>query len=285
MGFRAIDVHAHLSTKPWNVTFSKLNAAMEKYYGFKTKELTEKEMAEEFIEAGVKGILIGMDAESNLGTPRVPNDYVAKLAKDYPDAFIGSFVCVDPWKGEMAIQEIDHCIRNLGMMGVKFQGIAQAFFPSDRRFYPIYEKCLELKVPVQFHMGTTGLGAGMPGGMRSHLKYTQPIPYLDDLAADFPDLTIIGCHYAWPWQNEMIAVLLHKANVYNELSGWSPKYFTPEFKKEVNGRLQDKFMFGSDYPVLSHARLIADWEQSGFKPEVLEKVFYKNAQRILNLKV
>ena len=284
MAFRAIDVHAHLSTKPWNVTFEKLNAAMEEYYGFKTRELTEKEMAEEFIEAGVRGILIGMDAESNMGTSRVPNDYVAKLAKDYPDAFIGAFACIDPWKGEMAVQEVEHCIKDLGMIGVKFQGIAQAFFPSDRRFYPIYEKCLEYKVPVQFHTGTTGLGAGMPGGMGSHLKYTQPIPYLDDLAADFPELTIIACHYSWPWQNEMIAVLLHKANVYNELSGWSPKYFTPEFKKEVNGRLQDKFMFGSDYPVLSHSRLISDWEKAGFKPEVLEKVFYKNAQRILNLK-
>ena len=80
-------------------------------------------------------------------------------------------------------------------------------------------------------------------------------------------------------------MLLHKGNVYNELSGWSPKYFSPEFKREINGRLQDKFMFGSDYPVLSHKRLFQDWESEGYKPEVLEKVFWKNAQRILKLNI
>ena len=282
---RAIDVHAHFATSKGVASMSKFNEAMEKYYGYKTKILTEEEMAKEFVEADVKGILIGIDAESNLGVPGTPNDYVAQVVKDYPDAFIGAFACIDPWKGEMAIQELEHCIKDLGMLGLKFQSIAQAFFPDDRRFYPLYEKCVELKIPVQFHMGTTGLGAGLPGGMGARIKYTRPIPHIDDVAADFPDLTIIACHYSWPWQDEMIAVLLHKANVYNELSGWSPRYFSPAFKKEVNGRLQDKFMFGSDYPVLAHQRLFQDWDAENFKPEVLEKVFYKNAQRILNLNI
>ena len=127
-----------------------------------------------------------------------------------------------------------------------------------------------------------GIGAGLPGGMGIKLEYCKPL-LLDAVAADFPELTIIACHPSWPWQDEMIAVLVHKANVYNELSGWSPKYFSDALKKEIGGRLQDKFMSGSDYPALTHDRLSKDWDSLGLKPEVLEKIFYKNAQRIVGL--
>jgi predicted TIM-barrel fold metal-dependent hydrolase len=114
------------------------------------------------------------------------------------------------------------------------------------------------------------------------LKYTQPL-HLDDVAADFPKLKVIACHPSWPWQSEMIAILLHKANVFMETSGWSPKYFTPELKKEISGRLQDKVMFGSDYPVLSYERLFRDWDTEGYPASVLDKIFLSNARRILRL--
>ena len=185
----------------------------------------------------------------------------------------------------MAVQEVERAIKELGMMGVKFQAIAQGFYPDDRRFYPIYEKCLELKVPVSFHVGSTGLGAGLPGGGGHRLSYTRPIPHIDNIAADFPDLTIIMIHPAWPWHEEQIAVLLHKANVYADLSGYAPRYFPDAIKKEVNGRLQDRFMFGSDYPEISPKRWLDEFEAGGYKSEVIEKVLYKNAQRILGLKV
>jgi predicted TIM-barrel fold metal-dependent hydrolase len=81
----------------------------------------------------------------------------------------------------------------------------------------------------------------------------------------------------------MIAILLHKANVFMETSGWSPKYFTPELKKEIAGRLQNKVMFGSDYPVLAYERLFRDWDAEGYPAAVLDKVFLANARRILRL--
>src|SRR3990172_974770 len=182
----------------------------------------------------------------------------------------------------MAIQELERAVKVLKLNGAKFQPSVQGFFPNDRRFYPLYEKCVELKIPVQFHTGTTGIGAGMPGGMGIHLKYTQPV-YLDDVAADFPDLTIIACHPSWPWQEEMIAVLLHKGNVFNELSGWSPKYFPESLKRKIRGRLQDKVMFGSDYPLLSHQRLFADYEAEKYPPAILDKIYHQNAERILGI--
>jgi len=280
---KAIDVHAHLNTKEMmEVSLGKYNEAMQKYYKFDLKTKTPEEMAKDFIQADVKGILVGWDAENASGLPRLSNDELARIVKQFPAAFVGGFAGVDPWKGKMAIKEAERAIKELGLMGLKFQPAVQAFYPNDHRFYPLWEKCVELKAPVQFHTGTTGIGAGLPGGMGIKLAYCQPI-YLDMVAADFSDLTIIACHPSWPWQEEMIAVLLHKANVYNELSGWSPKFFSDSLKREINGRLQDKFMFGSDYPALTHERLFKDWDALGFKAEVLEKVFYKNAQRILGL--
>lgn len=146
---------------------------------------TAKEMAQEFIDLDVKALLIAWDSEANRGTPIVSNDYVARLVKDYPDAFIGGWAMIDPWKGKMAIRELERCVKELGLIGLKFQPIAQGFFPSNRQFYPLYEKCVELKIPVSFHVGTTGMGAGLPGGGGYHLKYTKPIPYLDDYLCTF----------------------------------------------------------------------------------------------------
>ena len=280
---KAIDVHAHLTTKEMmGDSLGKYNEAMQKYYKFEMKYKSPEEMAQDFIKADVKAFLMGWDAETASGLPKFKNDTLADIVKKFPDAFLGGFAGVDPWKGEMAVAEIERASKKLGLIGVKFQAAVQGFFPNDQRFYPLWETCQALGLPVQFHTGTTGIGAGLPGGMGIKLKYCHPM-YLDDVAADFPNLTIIACHPSWPWQEEMIAVLTHKANIYNELSGWSPEYFSESLKREIGGRLQDKFMFGSDYPALTHERLFADWEKSGFKPEVLDKVYLKNAQRILKL--
>ncbi len=280
---KAIDVHCHLSTRPQYEAWGEYLAAMERYYKFKPATRTEEEMAAELRRADVKACIIAWDAEAGTGHPRLSNDYVADLVRRFPDTFLGGWAMVDPWKGREALHEAERALTKLNLLGIKFQSTAQAFFPDDQRFYPLYELCQSLGKAVQFHTGTTGFGAGTPGGMGLKLKYCRPIPHLDDVAADFPRLTIIACHPSWPWQDETIAVVLHKANVHMEMSGWSPKYFTEPLKREIRGRLQDRVMFGSDYPVLGYERLFRDWESEGYPAEVLEKVYLKNAQRILGL--
>lgn len=286
---RAIDVHAHPSTAPFSrdrIWGPEVAQSLYQYYGISEKVRTDEEMAQEFSELDLKALIIGWDAQAESGYDSSDtNDEVAKLIKKFPDVFIGGWAMIDPWKGKAAIKELERCVKELGLMGLKFQQAAQAFFPNDKRFYPLYEKCVELKIAVSFHTGTTGLGAGLPGGHGTRLKYTRPIPYIDDVAADFPELTIVMIHPAWPWHEEQIAVLLHKANVYADLSGWAPRYFPDSIKREVNGRLRDKYMFGSDYPEIPPKRWLDEFEGGGYKPEVIEKVLYKNAQRILNLKV
>lgn len=256
---------------------------MADYYKFDYANMvhTEDEFAQAVKAAEARAIILGIDAETSTGLDSIPNDYVMNLVKKYPDSFIGGFAGIDPWKGQKALQETERAIKELGMMGVKLHPPVQAFFTNDKRIYPLYDLCSDLGVPVQFHTGTTGVGVNMKE-KRIRLKYGRPL-HLDDVAADFPELTIIACHPSWPWQDETIMILLHKDNVFNELSGWSPKYFSPALKKEINGRLQDKFMFGSDFPAFDYTQLFEAWEAEKYRPDVIEKVFIKNAQRILNI--
>jgi predicted TIM-barrel fold metal-dependent hydrolase len=128
----------------------------------------------------------------------------------------------------------------------------------------------------------TGMGAGMPGGMGAKTRHAHPSA-IDTLAADFPTLTIIMAHPGYPWIDETTVVALHKANVYWEMSGWGPKYLPEQILRDMRGRLQDKMMFGSDYPSIPYPRLLKEWNELGFKPEFLEKFFHGNAERVLGL--
>jgi predicted TIM-barrel fold metal-dependent hydrolase len=139
-----------------------------------------------------------------------------------------------------------------------------------------------LNVPVLIDVGTTGMGAGLPGGMGAKLRHAHPSA-IDELAADFPNLTIVAAHPGWPWVDEMTAVALHKGNVFWEVSGWAPKYFPSQLKIDIRGRLKDKIMFGSDYPSIPHARLLREWSQLGYADDVMERVFHGNAERVLGL--
>ena len=139
-------------------------------------------------------------------------------------------------------------------------------------------------MPVLFHSGMAAAGAGTPGGMGTKLKYTQPI-HIDEVAADFPELQIISAHPSWPWQAESLAVARHKANVYIDLSGWAPKYFSPELVQYVNTIIQDKVMFGSDWPALSVERWMEEFNQISIKPEVRPKILLENAKKFFNLKL
>lgn len=280
---RAIDMHVHPGTREYLVdSGGKYIADALHYFHRHDAVVSVAEMAEYYRGLSIMAVLLAWDAETATGLPPVTNDYVAGVVKEYPDCFIG-FASVDPWKGIVATRELTRAVRELGLRGLKCHPIAQAFYPNDRRFYPLWETCQGLGVPLLLHTGTTGVGAGVPGGNGLKLKYAQPIPYIDDIAADFPRLTIIGAHPSWPWQEEMLAVATHKTNIYIDLSGWSPKYFSPSLVRYANTILQDRVLFGSDYPFLTPERWLADFEQAGFKPEVREKILLGNAKRLLGL--
>src|SRR5205823_4889176 len=132
------------------------------------------------------------------------------------------------------------------------------------------------------HTGQTGVGAGMKGGNGLRLKYSNPM-YVDDVAVDFPEMPIILAHPSFPWQEEALAVATHKANVYIDLSGWSPKYFPKILVQYSNTLLKDKVLFGSDYPVISPERWMEEFEKLPIRAEVKQKIFKENAAKLLKL--
>jgi len=256
--------------------------ALAKYWNRSWTAKTEAEVVAEFKKVGVKAVLVAFDIETVTGTPPCSNDYVAKMRDDNPDVILQAWAAVDPFKDKAAIEEAKRAIKQLRMLGFHFHPIMGHFSVDDRRLYPLWETINELQVPVMVDVGTTGMGAGMPGGLGAILRHAHPAA-IDRLAADFPDLSIVAAHPGWPWTEEMIAVALHKGNVSWELSGWSPKYFPDALKRDIKGRLKDKIMFGSDYPSIAYDRLFREWQELGYSDELMEKIFHGNAERILGL--
>lgn len=277
---KAIDVHVHIRTGERRLQQEAHYQAATQYFKTSLVQNTPEQTAAYYQSMDVRAVIFDVDAETQTGL-KISNAEIVQWVERFPQTFIG-FGSVDPWKGKAAVREAEWCADH-GLRGLKFQPASQAFFPNDRRFYPLWEKAQDLGLICLFHTGTTGIGAGSPGGNGIKLKYGQPIPYLDDVAADFPGLKIIAAHPSWPWQSEMLAVARHKSNVYIDLSGWAPKYFSPELIQYVNNLIKDRTLFGSDYPLFSPERWFQEFAQLPIKDEVRPLILKENACKLLGL--
>lgn len=232
-----------------------------------------------FPQRRIGAVVFDVDRETTTGE-KIDNDVIAKMAAG-SDGWLIGFASVDPWKGDDAIAEIERCAK-LGLRGLKVHPITQKFDFGDERFFPIWETCERLGWPILLHTGTTGIGAGSPGGRGLMLEYGRPVPAIDRVAGTFADLRLIAAHFAWPWHLELLAVARHKGNVYIDLSGWSPKYFPDEVVKYMNSVIPDKFLFGSDYPLMTPERWKKDFDGLAIKDEVVQKVMLDNARQLLD---
>jgi predicted TIM-barrel fold metal-dependent hydrolase len=278
---RKLDLHAYPNTQAWIDCQGPYVDALAAYWKRDWKAKTEEDVIAEFQAADVETCLVALDLSTTIGTPPCSNDYVAAMRDRHP-CVVQAWAAVEPAKGEAAILEARHAIRDLNMLGFHFHPIMQHFSMDERRFYPLWEEISALKVPVMVDVGMTGMGAGMPGGMGAKTRHAHPSA-IDALAADFPDLTILMAHPGYPWMDETVAVALHKGNVFWEMSGWAPKYLPSSLVRDMRGRLQDKMMFGSDYPSISYPRLFQEWGGLGFSDDFLEKFYHGNAERVLGL--
>ena len=279
MELLAIDVHVHpTSPEAIGVLGADLEA-MGRYFGREIPQISMDELAQQYRARKMMAVLLAMDTSTSTGWPPVPNDHIAAAVRAHADVFIG-FAGVDPWKGRLAVDEARRAREFLGLRGLKLHPGLQKFAPNDDRFYPLWAAAAELGLVCLFHTGMMGTGAGLPGGGGYKLKYVNPL-LLDDVAADFPSLEIIMAHPGWPWQPEQLAMARHKANLYIDLSGWSPKYFPGELVQNMNGLLQDKCLFGSDWPFLSPERWLADFAALPIGEAVRRKILRDNARRLL----
>ena len=273
----AIDVHVHLEPEMDNT----VDAAAKKYFGDSSAPLDRKGMAEYYRSRNIAFVVFAVD-EQLTGKPRVTNGEVLQFAADNSDIAI-PFASIDPHRGVAGVRDAKRLIAQGNVRGFKFHPPIQQFFPNDRVAYPLYEVIAAAKLPVIFHTGHSGIGTGMPGGGGVRLKYGNPLP-IDDVAVDFPDMPIIMAHPSFPWQDEAISICLHKPNVYIDLSGWSPKYFSPTLIQYANTLLKSKVLFGSDYPLITPDRWLADFEKITIREEVRPLVLKQNAMRLFGLK-
>jgi len=270
-----IDSHGHMSLPEM---FMEASSA---YFHAGQRAPAIDEIAGYYRERRIGAVVFTVDTEAFTGHPAISNEEIAEGAAKHGDVLI-PFASVDPAKGKAGARTLRRLVTEHGMRGLKFHPSLQDFAPNDGSAYPLLEVAQELGIPAVFHTGQTGIGAGMRGGGGVRLSLSNPM-LLDDVAVAFPDLTIILAHPSFPWQDEALAVATHKPNVYIDLSGWSPKYFPPQLVRYANSLLQDKVLFGTDFPLITPDRWLADFARLDFKPQVRPKILKDNAARLLNL--
>jgi len=279
----SFDIHVH----PWTRAFMKKNGPIMKACEFFKLDLSRLpsstgQILEEMDEAGVShAVILGQDTHATRNPAfksyTLKNDEIAKLAGGSGDRLI-PFAGVDPNSGREAVSELKRAVKKLGMRGLKVHSSANSVFINDRkRMFPIYEFCQEAELPILIHTGTTGLGD-------CEIKYSKT-ELIDEVCQGFPDLRVILAHFGWPWPEVAMAIALRNPNVYIDVSGWKPRYIPQSVLSYLNGNLQDRFLFGTDYPMLRHKDWLDDYRanlEPRLKPEVGEKLLSRNAERLLS---
>ncbi|MDY0829954.1 amidohydrolase family protein [Microbacterium sp. BG28] len=279
----AIDVHVHVQIDDSGRTASPpaLTAAMAAYFGSSEPPRTVDATAHYYRERKMAAVVFTVDATTNLGHAPNSIDDLAAGAHRNADVLI-PFGSVDPLQGEAAVEEARRQVGELGVRGFKFHPSVQGFDPSADEFDPLWSTIEELGVPIIVHTGQTGAGAGTPGGWGFRLSLSNPM-LLDDVAARHPDLQVIMAHPSVPWQDEALSIATHKLNTWIDLSGWSPKYFSPALVRAARTYLKHKMLFGSDMPALTPDRWLNDVQTLELPADVHEMIVKQNAARLLGL--
>jgi uncharacterized protein len=211
---------------------------------------------------------------------KLPNEVIADLMHKYPDRIIG-FAGVDPRKGRLAVQELERAVKELGLRGVEIEPYLTGAYVNDPLYTPVFEKCVELKIPAWVH-------TSMNWTYHARIDHGRPL-FLEDVLMRFPDLVVIAGHTGWPWVNEMCALAWKWPNLYVDFSSIRPKYLGVagagyETLLEL-GRtvLQDKILFGSGFPLTWQKQSVDDVMALPLPEAVREKWFYHNAARVLGI--
>ena len=204
----------------------------------------------------------------------VSNDEVAAWVKAHPDRLIG-LASVDLMRPMDAVRELRRAVKDLGLSGLRMLPWLWGLPPNDRRYYPLYAECCELGVPFCLQVGHTGpMRSSEPG---------RPIPYLDDVALDFPELTIVGGHIGYPWTVEMIALATKYENVFIDTSAYKPKRYPPELVAYLRGHGRKKVLFGSNFPMLLPGACLAEIDALGLDDEAKRLFVGENAARVFGI--
>jgi predicted TIM-barrel fold metal-dependent hydrolase len=220
-----------------------------------------------------------LQAEYSFGDAELLNRTVAQKVAENPDLLIG-FAGIDPLSSQDPVGDLDRYVKQWNMKGLNLQPWVQGWYPNDERLYPLYSYCQQAEMPVTIH-------ASLNFALHRKIDYGHPL-YLDEVACDFPGLTIVANHGGWPWVNEMVAVAWKRPNVYLEIGAISPKYIARPgtgwelFLTYGKSLLQDQILFATD-SLIPHERAVREVDALPFEDQVKEKLLYRNAMRILGL--
>jgi len=206
--------------------------------------------------------------------PMLSNEYVADIVDEHPDLFVGvGSVPLD--KPREAVEEVRRCVNELGFVGIRVVPWLWELPPDDRRYYPIYSECVEQDVPFCLQVGHTGPLKPSETG--------RPIPYLDTVAREFPDLTLVGGHIGHPWTAEMMALATKYENVFIDTSAYKPKRYPDEFVEFLRTYGSDRVLFGTNYPMIQPGDCLNGLDALDLDENVAQQFLHENAHRVFDL--
>lgn len=202
------------------------------------------------------------------------NDDIAEYTQAYPERFIG-VATVDLAHPMAAVKELQRAVNDLGFKALRIVPWLWKLPPNHRLYYPLYVKCVELDIPFCTQVGHTG--PLMPS------ETGRPVPYLDEVALDFPELRIVAGHIGHPWTDEMIGLAWKHDNVFIDTSAYLPAYYPPQLLHYLKTYGHDKVLFGSNFPQLSHSQCLQQVRALGLAPEIEAGFLHGNARRVFGL--
>jgi len=206
--------------------------------------------------------------------PLIPNDFVAGIVEKHPERFRG-VAAVDLARPMQAVRELRRCVTQYGFVALRVVQWLWDLPPNHRRYYPLYAACVDLGIPVCLQVGHTGpLCPSEPG---------RPIPYLDEVALEFPELVIVGGHIGFPWTDEMISLAAKYENVFIDTSAYVPKRYPQALVDFMRGHGRRKVLFGTNFPMLLHPRCLEGLDALGLDDEAQRMFLHDNAARVFGL--
>lgn len=206
--------------------------------------------------------------------PLITNDEVAAFVREHPGRLLG-VAAVDLARPMEAVRELRRCVRQLGFRALRMVPWLWGLPPDDRRYYPLYAECIELDVPFCLQVGHTGpLLSSEPG---------RPIPYLEHVALEFPELRIVAGHIGAPWTQEIISLARKCPNLWVDTSAYKASRYPTEFVEFMRGSGSRKVMFGSNYPMLTASACLEGLASLGLGDEAMRAFLSGNARRVFKL--